>query len=110
MRTKYVVISSDQDPIRVAGTFSIENKKMTLYLNLLPGIRFYVVEDEKDKNRLRIFSGKSTRPALRPYFNQVGFGKRIEQINAYEFCMCDLNQKYYVYLNPIHFNKNVKAA
>lgn len=110
MRTKYVVISSDHDPIRVAGTFSVENQRMTLYLNLLPGIPFYVVEDEKDKSRFRIFSGRSTRQTVRPFFNQVGSGKRLSQINAYEFFISDLNQKYYVYLKPDQFDQTMNAA
>lgn len=107
---KFVVISSDQGPIRVAGTFSIQPGRMTLYLNILPGVPYFVVEDEKDKNKLRIFSGKSTRPSPRPFFNQVGTGKRIDQINAIEFFISDLNQKYYVYLNSDHFEKSPNAA
>lgn len=98
MNTKYVVISSDQGPIRVVGTFSVFEGGMTLFLNLLPGMKFYIADDDKDPSRLRIFSGRSTRQHTRPYFNQVGSGKRIEQLNAIELFLPDLNQKYYVYL------------
>jgi hypothetical protein len=102
MNTKYVVISSDQGPIRVVGTFSVHEKGMTLFLNLFPGMRFYVADDDTDHSRLRIFSGRSTRQNTRPYFNQVGSGKRIEQLDAIELFFPDLNQKYYVYLKRIH--------
>lgn len=98
MSTKYVVISSDQGPIRVVGTFSVVDSGMTLFLNLLPGMKFYITNDDKDPSRLRIFSGRSTRQNTRPYFNQVGSGKRIEQLDAIELFLPDLNQKYYVYL------------
>lgn len=102
MNTKYVVISSDQGPIRVAGTFSIQEREMSLFLNFLPGTKFYVANDDKDPSRLRIFSGRSTRQNTRPYFNQVGSGKRIEQLDAIELFLPDLNQKYYVYLKRNH--------
>lgn len=110
MRTKYVVISSDQGPIRVAGTFSVERGNMTLFLNLIPGVPFYVVEDDKDSTRLRIFSGRSTRQSLRPFYNQVGAGKVIARLDAYELFISDLNQKYYVYLKPDHFDQVGSAA
>ena len=102
MTTKYVVISSDQGPTRVAGTFSVHEKEMILFLNLLPGVRFFVAHDDQDNDRLRIFSGKSTKPNTRPFFNQVGSGKKIGQVNAIELFFPDLNQKYYVYLQPKH--------
>lgn len=100
MNTKYVVIASEQNPIRIAGTFSVGERETLLFLNLLPGIRFFVTNDEKDSSKLRIFSGRSTRPGTKPYFNQVGSGKYISQIEAYELFFPDLGKNYYVYLKP----------
>lgn len=114
MQERFLVVShlKDCEQNRIVGSaHKMEFEKYyKLFLRLLPGIPFYIVPHVDKNNEYLIFSGLEKKNGKTRFFCKLGSGVLRHEENVLELHLPDLNQVYFLQLEPQSFQFEESSA
>lgn len=104
LEKRFIVINhlENDRPYRIVGSAmkKVSENFYTLFLRILPGIPFYIVQHKDRPCEYLVFSGKKKRADGSPsFFCKVGSGILLFNKDIIEIHLPDLRQVYYVRLD-----------
>jgi hypothetical protein len=116
LEKRFIVINhlENDRPYRIVGSAlkKASENFYALFLRILPGIPFYIVQHKDRPGEYLVFSGKKKRPdGSLSFFCKVGSGLMLFNKEIIEIHLPDLRQVYYVRLDqPQENSQKLKAA
>jgi hypothetical protein len=110
LKTRFLITSEKNGTAisnRVVGSaYRLDGQDhMTLHLRILPGITFFLAKNWSGFPEFIIFSGRAKKGVgTFRFFHRVGTGYKASCENVIELTFPDLNQNYYIQLDPADYH------